>query len=167
MLKTSTKMKFVKPVSPEWLDSTDAENPSLAMKIGRGTQPQEAAAQATFPAPPQEAPLTRLRPEHRHLRPVPVMIARRFLRIGIDGREEHRLGQSLAHLGLRGAWVACRMRVRENRTGMAAKVFSPNGVDIGRGLVSAEWAPAYRRYSMDSCRPRRRGGKPVELPEAA
>jgi endonuclease YncB( thermonuclease family) len=28
-------------------------------------------------------------------------------------------------------------------------VFSPNGVDIGRRLVSAGWALAYRRYSMD------------------
>jgi len=32
---------------------------------------------------------------------------------------------------------------------MVAKVFSPNGVDIGRRLVSAGWALAYRRYSMD------------------
>jgi hypothetical protein len=33
--------------------------------------------------------------------------------------------------------------------GMVAKVFSPNGVDIGRRLVSAGWALAYRRYSKD------------------
>jgi endonuclease YncB( thermonuclease family) len=30
-----------------------------------------------------------------------------------------------------------------------AKVYSPNGVDVGRRLVSAGWALAYRRYSKD------------------
>jgi len=33
-------------------------------------------------------------------------------------------------------------------TAAFAKVFSPNGVDIGRRLVAAGWALAYRRYSM-------------------
>ena len=32
---------------------------------------------------------------------------------------------------------------------MAAKVFSPNGVDVGRRSVSAGWALAHRRYSTD------------------
>jgi hypothetical protein len=32
---------------------------------------------------------------------------------------------------------------------MVEKVFSPKGVDIGRRLVSAGWALAYRRYSMN------------------
>jgi endonuclease YncB( thermonuclease family) len=32
---------------------------------------------------------------------------------------------------------------------LVAKVFSPNGVDIGRRLASAGWALAYRRYSKD------------------
>ena len=41
--------------------------------------------------------------------------------------------------------------LRGGRAGPAsvAKVFSPNGVDIGRRLVSAGWALAYRRYSKD------------------
>jgi endonuclease YncB( thermonuclease family) len=32
---------------------------------------------------------------------------------------------------------------------LVAKCFSPNGVDVGKRLVSAGWALAYRRYSMD------------------
>ncbi|HEX9767626.1 MAG TPA: thermonuclease family protein [Kiloniellales bacterium] len=32
---------------------------------------------------------------------------------------------------------------------LVAKCFSSNGVDVGRRLVSAGWALAYRRYSMD------------------
>jgi endonuclease YncB( thermonuclease family) len=32
---------------------------------------------------------------------------------------------------------------------LVAKVFSPAGVDIGRRLVSAGWALAYRQYSKD------------------
>ncbi len=40
--------------------------------------------------------------------------------------------------------------VEQDRYGrIVAKVFSPNGVDIGRRLVSAGWALAYRRYSTD------------------
>jgi endonuclease YncB( thermonuclease family) len=40
--------------------------------------------------------------------------------------------------------------VEQDRHGrLVAKVFSPNGVDISRRLVSAGWALAYRRYSTD------------------
>jgi hypothetical protein len=45
-----------------------------------------------------------------------------------------------------GVKVRCEVVERDRRV---AKVFSPNGVDIGRRLVSAGWALAYRRYSMD------------------
>jgi Staphylococcal nuclease homologue len=40
--------------------------------------------------------------------------------------------------------------VEQDRYGrIVAKVFSPDGVDLGRRLVSAGWALAYRRYSAD------------------
>lgn len=32
---------------------------------------------------------------------------------------------------------------------LVAKAFSSNGIDVGRRLVSAGWALAYRRFSMD------------------
>jgi hypothetical protein len=38
---------------------------------------------------------------------------------------------------------------RDRHGRLVAKVFSPNGVDIGRRLVLAGWALAYRRYSTD------------------
>jgi endonuclease YncB( thermonuclease family) len=38
---------------------------------------------------------------------------------------------------------------RDRHGRIVAKVFSPNGVDVGRRLVSAGWALVYRRYSKD------------------
>jgi endonuclease YncB( thermonuclease family) len=46
-----------------------------------------------------------------------------------------------------GVKVRCEVVERDRHGRVAAKVYSPNGVDIGRRLVSAGWA--YRRYSMD------------------
>jgi endonuclease YncB( thermonuclease family) len=48
-----------------------------------------------------------------------------------------------------GVKVRCEVVERDRHGRLVAKVFSPNGVDIGRRLVSAGWALAYRRYSMD------------------
>jgi endonuclease YncB( thermonuclease family) len=48
-----------------------------------------------------------------------------------------------------GVKVRCQVVERDRHGRFVAKVFSPNGVDIGRRLVSAGWALAYRRYSMD------------------
>ena len=48
-----------------------------------------------------------------------------------------------------GVKVRCELIERDRHGRLVAKVFSPNGVDIGRRLVSAGWAVAYRRYSKD------------------
>jgi endonuclease YncB( thermonuclease family) len=48
-----------------------------------------------------------------------------------------------------GVKVRCEAIERDRHGRLVAKVFSPNGVDIGRRLVSAGWALAYRRYSKD------------------
>ena len=48
-----------------------------------------------------------------------------------------------------GVKVRCEVIERDRHGRLVAKVFSPNGVDIGRRLVSAGWALAYRRYSKD------------------
>jgi endonuclease YncB( thermonuclease family) len=48
-----------------------------------------------------------------------------------------------------GVKVRCEVVERDRHGRLVAKVFSPNGVDIGRRLVSAGWALAYRRYSKD------------------
>ena len=48
-----------------------------------------------------------------------------------------------------GVKVRCEVVERDRHGRLVAKVFSPNGVDIGRRLVSAGWALAYRRYSTD------------------
>jgi endonuclease YncB( thermonuclease family) len=45
--------------------------------------------------------------------------------------------------------VRCEVVERDRHGRLVAKVFSPNGVDIGRRLVAAGWALAYRRYSKD------------------
>jgi endonuclease YncB( thermonuclease family) len=45
-----------------------------------------------------------------------------------------------------GVKVRCDVVERDR---LVAKVFSPNGVDMGRRLVSAGWPLAYRRYSKD------------------
>jgi endonuclease YncB( thermonuclease family) len=46
-----------------------------------------------------------------------------------------------------GVQVRCRPVERDRHGRIVAKVFSPDGVDIGRRLVSAGWALAYRRGS--------------------
>jgi len=48
-----------------------------------------------------------------------------------------------------GVKVRCEAVERDRHGRLVAKVFSPNGVDIGRRLVLAGWALAYRQYSMD------------------
>jgi endonuclease YncB( thermonuclease family) len=48
-----------------------------------------------------------------------------------------------------GVKIRCEIVERDRHGRLVAKVFSPNGVDIGRRLVSAGWALAYRRYSTD------------------
>jgi endonuclease YncB( thermonuclease family) len=48
-----------------------------------------------------------------------------------------------------GVKLRCEPVEHDRHGRIVAKVFSPNGVDISRRLVSAGWAPAYRRYSMD------------------
>jgi endonuclease YncB( thermonuclease family) len=48
-----------------------------------------------------------------------------------------------------GVKVRCEVVERDRHGDLDAKVFSPSGVDIGRRLVSAGWAVAYRRYSSD------------------
>ena len=48
-----------------------------------------------------------------------------------------------------GVKVRCEVIERDRHGRLVAKVYSPNGVDIGRRLVSAGWALAYRRYSKD------------------
>jgi endonuclease YncB( thermonuclease family) len=48
-----------------------------------------------------------------------------------------------------GVKVRCEIVERDRHGRLVAKVYSPNGVDIGRRLVSARWVLAYRRYSMD------------------
>ena len=48
-----------------------------------------------------------------------------------------------------GVKVRCQIVERDRHGRVVAKVFSPNGVDIGRRLVLAGWALAYRRYSTD------------------
>lgn len=48
-----------------------------------------------------------------------------------------------------GVKLRCEVIERDHHGRLVAKCFSPNGIDIGRRLVSAGWALAYRRYSMD------------------
>ena len=48
-----------------------------------------------------------------------------------------------------GVKLRCEAVEHDRHGRIVAKVFSPNGVDIGRRLVSAGWALAYRRYSTD------------------
>ena len=48
-----------------------------------------------------------------------------------------------------GVKVRCKVVERDRHGRLVAKVFSPNGVDIGRRLVLAGWALAYRQYSTD------------------
>jgi endonuclease YncB( thermonuclease family) len=48
-----------------------------------------------------------------------------------------------------GVKVRCESVEHDRHGRLVAKVFSPNGVDISRRLVSAGWALAYRQYSTD------------------
>jgi endonuclease YncB( thermonuclease family) len=48
-----------------------------------------------------------------------------------------------------GVKLRCEAVERDRHGRLVAKVFSPNGIDIGRRLVSAGWALACRRYSTD------------------
>jgi endonuclease YncB( thermonuclease family) len=48
-----------------------------------------------------------------------------------------------------GVRLRCEAVERDRHGRLVAKCFSPNGVDIGRRLVSAGWALAYRRYARD------------------
>ena len=48
-----------------------------------------------------------------------------------------------------GIALRCDVVDRDRYDRLVVKCYSPNGVDIGRRLVSAGWALAYRRYSMD------------------
>ncbi len=48
-----------------------------------------------------------------------------------------------------GVTVRCEVVKRDSYGRLVAKVYSSNGVDIGRRLVAAGWAIAYRRYSKD------------------
>jgi endonuclease YncB( thermonuclease family) len=48
-----------------------------------------------------------------------------------------------------GVKVRCEVIERDRHGRLVAKVYSPNGVDVSRRLVSAGWALAYRRYSKD------------------
>jgi endonuclease YncB( thermonuclease family) len=48
-----------------------------------------------------------------------------------------------------GVKVGCEVVERDRHGRLGDKVFSPDGIDVGRRLVWAGWALAYRRYSMD------------------
>jgi endonuclease YncB( thermonuclease family) len=48
-----------------------------------------------------------------------------------------------------GVELRCEAIERDRHGRLVAKCFSPNGIDIGRRLVSAGWALAYRQYSTD------------------
>jgi endonuclease YncB( thermonuclease family) len=48
-----------------------------------------------------------------------------------------------------GTTVRCQGVERDRHGRLVAKCFAPSGIDLGRRLVSAGWALAYRRYSTD------------------
>lgn len=48
-----------------------------------------------------------------------------------------------------GIELRCQAVERDRHGRLVGKVFSPDGVDIGRRLVLAGWALAYRQYSTD------------------
>jgi endonuclease YncB( thermonuclease family) len=92
-----------------------------------------------------------------------IIVAEQLVRLhGIDAPEldqtfwwrgQHILCGTMALAALEaltaGVKLRCQAVERDRHGRLVAKVFSPNGVDIGRRLVSAGWALAYRRYSMD------------------
>lgn len=51
-----------------------------------------------------------------------------------------------------GVKIRCEVVERDRYGRLIAKCFSPNGIDIGRRMVSAGWALAYRQYSLDYLR---------------
>lgn len=51
-----------------------------------------------------------------------------------------------------GVKVRCDPVERDQYGRIVARCYSPNGIDIGRRMVSAGWALAYRRYSRDYVR---------------
>ena len=48
-----------------------------------------------------------------------------------------------------GVELRCKVVERDRHGRLVAKCFSPNGIDMGRRLVAAGWAVAYRQYSTD------------------
>jgi endonuclease YncB( thermonuclease family) len=48
-----------------------------------------------------------------------------------------------------GIQVRCQAVEKDRHGRLVAKIFAPNGTDIGRRLVLAGWALAYRQYSTD------------------
>jgi Alpha amylase, catalytic domain len=64
---------------------------------------------------------------------------------------------SLAALEALTAKVKVRCEVIERDRHLVAKVFSPNGVDIGRGLASVRWRTGGTRWTMSAPRPARPG----------
>jgi endonuclease YncB( thermonuclease family) len=48
-----------------------------------------------------------------------------------------------------GIQLRCKAMERDRHGRLVAKVFAPDGLDIGRRLVLSGWALAYRQYSTD------------------
>lgn len=48
-----------------------------------------------------------------------------------------------------GVKLRCEIVAQDRYGRPVAKCFSPNGVDIGRRMVAAGWALAYRKYALD------------------
>jgi endonuclease YncB( thermonuclease family) len=48
-----------------------------------------------------------------------------------------------------GVLIRCEVIEQDRHDRLIAKCFSPNGVDIGRRMVSSGWALAYRQYSTE------------------
>lgn len=48
-----------------------------------------------------------------------------------------------------GVKLRCEAVERDRYGRLVARCFSPSGVDVGRRLVSAGWALAYRQYSLE------------------
>jgi len=69
----------------------------------------------------------------------------------INGSERNCGAMALAALEAltAGIWLRCEAIERDCYGRLVAKCFSPNGVDVGRRLVAAGWALAFRRYSLD------------------
>jgi endonuclease YncB( thermonuclease family) len=59
-----------------------------------------------------------------------------------------------------GVKVRCEVIERDRHGRLVAKVYSPNGVDVGRRLVSAGWALAYHGTRRTTSTPRTRPARP-------